>query len=353
MMKNNQQGFTLIEILVGLVIGLLTTLVILQVFSVFEGQKRSTTGTADAQVNGNIALYNIQREVQFAGYGLPTFDKSNSALLCPLTTTVNTGTAAAPVNTSIFPIQINDGGASADSISIRYAANQTAGIPVRVKAQASTVITVPNSLGCTVGDNIMLNAASTCVTTKVSAINIIANADDTITLADATGVALGQKVSCLGDWTEITYQVNANQLERKVTTGTGSPIVAEIVDMQAQYGISADANSNVITAWVDAAGTTWGNTASTPTVANRNRIKAIRIALVARNGLQEKTSVSSTCTSTNTAAPSGLCAWEGTTANPAPPLFANRASPPTGWANYRYRVFETVIPLRNMLWSKN
>ena len=33
----NQQGFSLIEILVGLVIGLLATLVIMQVFSVFEG----------------------------------------------------------------------------------------------------------------------------------------------------------------------------------------------------------------------------------------------------------------------------------------------------------------------------
>lgn len=343
-MKNTQKGFSLIEILIALVIGLLTTLVIMQVFSVFEGQKRSTTGTADAQINGNIALYNLQREIQLAGYGLPTFDKDNSALLCPVGTTINTGTIPSPINTPIFPISITDGGAGTDSISIRYAANQTAGIPVRVKSFSGAVITVPNAQGCVVNDNILLNTGASCVTTRVSAINVVANADDTITLASATGVVLGQKVSCLGGWSESIYRVNANQLERNLT-----PIVAEIVDMQAQYGISASAASNAIAAWVDAAGLTW----SAPTVANRNRIKAVRIAVVARNGLKEKEVVTSACSALNAASPTGLCAWEGSVANPAPALFANRASPPADWDKYRYRVFETIIPLRNMLWSKN
>ena len=343
-MKNTQKGFSLIEILIALVIGLLTTLVIVQVFSVFEGQKRSTTGTADAQVNGNIALYNLQREIQLAGYGLPTFDIANSALLCPTTTTVNAGTVALPVPINLFPIQITDGGAGTDSISIRYAANQTAGIPVRVKSLASAVITVPNALGCAVGDAILLNSGSTCVTTKVTAVSLVANADDTITLASNTGVVAAQKVSCLGGWSETTYRINANQLERNST-----PIVAEIVDIQAQYGISASAATNAITAWVDASGTTW----SAPTVTNRNRIKAVRIAVVARNGLKEKEVVTTACSAENTANPTGLCAWGGSAANPAPELFPKRASPPAGWGNYRYRVYETIIPLRNMLWSKN
>ena len=42
---NNQAGFSLVELMVGLVIGLMATLVIMQVFSTFEGQKRTTTGT--------------------------------------------------------------------------------------------------------------------------------------------------------------------------------------------------------------------------------------------------------------------------------------------------------------------
>ena len=80
-----QAGFTLVEIMVGLAIGMLATIVIMQVLSVFETQKRTTTGTADAQTNGNIALYNIERELQMAGYslipvGLPSV--ADSALEC-------------------------------------------------------------------------------------------------------------------------------------------------------------------------------------------------------------------------------------------------------------------------------
>ena len=61
-----QAGFTLVEIMVGLAIGMLATVIIMQVFSVFEAQKRTTTGTADAQTNGGIAIYNItQRTVQW------------------------------------------------------------------------------------------------------------------------------------------------------------------------------------------------------------------------------------------------------------------------------------------------
>ena len=344
-MIKSQQGFSLVEILVGLVIGLLTTLVIMQVFSVFEGQKRSTSGTADAQINGNIALYNVQRELQFSGFGLPVFDKANSALNCPTATTVNIGTVALPNNFSMFPITITDTG-GIDSISIRYAANSAAGMPVRVKDvnAATKVIDVPTALGCGVNDAMLLNSGSTCVTSKVSAINIVANADDKITLSNITDVVKGQKVSCLGGWTEVNYRVNANQLERNTL-----PIVAEIVDMQAQYGVSNVATSNQINAWVNASDADW----IAPTVANRNRIKAVRIAIVARNGLLEKTAVTTACSSTNTAAPTGLCAWEGTADNPAPSLFANRAGPPANWQNYRYRVFETIIPLRNMLWAKN
>ena len=77
-----QYGFSLVELMVGLVIGLLATLVIIQVFSTFEGQKRSTSGSSDAQTNGSIALMSIQRNVQMAGYGLPLpmADKINSVL---------------------------------------------------------------------------------------------------------------------------------------------------------------------------------------------------------------------------------------------------------------------------------
>ena len=43
---SKQKGLSLVELMVALVIGMLTTLVIMQVFTVFEDQKRATTGSA-------------------------------------------------------------------------------------------------------------------------------------------------------------------------------------------------------------------------------------------------------------------------------------------------------------------
>ena len=171
----------------------------------------------------------------------------------------------------------------------------------------------------------------------------------TITLANTTGAVVGANLSCMGTWNEITYAVNQTpnsplngNLERNAV-----PSVAGIVNIQAQYGVSATANSNQVTQWVNASGAIW----AAPTVANRNRIKAVRIAVVARNAKIEPTTVTAACSSTTAAAPSGLCAWEGSVASPAPVIDLSQGDP--NWRRYRYRVFETIIPLRNMIWSKD
>ena len=106
----HQAGFTLVELMVGLTIGLLATIIIMQVFSVFEAQKRVTTGTADAQTNGGIALYNIGRELQMAGY--PLMPVTDSPLECT-TTTIDPLTGIA----DIFPAVITDGGTAAGASS--------------------------------------------------------------------------------------------------------------------------------------------------------------------------------------------------------------------------------------------
>ena len=65
--RSDQAGFSLVELMVGLTIGMLAVIIIVQVMSVFEAQRRTTTGTADAQTNGGIALFTIARDMQMAG----------------------------------------------------------------------------------------------------------------------------------------------------------------------------------------------------------------------------------------------------------------------------------------------
>jgi len=68
-MKKQNLGFSLVEIMVGMVIGLLSTIVVMQVYATFEGQKRTTTSGSDAQTNGAVALYTVERDARLAGYG--------------------------------------------------------------------------------------------------------------------------------------------------------------------------------------------------------------------------------------------------------------------------------------------
>jgi type IV pilus assembly protein PilW len=359
-------GFSLVEIMVGLVIGLLATLVILQVFSVYEGQKRTTTGTADAQTNGGIALYSMGRDLNMSGFGLlPTGDSAINCSAPAISAAAAAGVTGYTAGvTSLDPVTIYDGSTQtpvslSDVVTIRYGDSAAAGASMPLTSGPGVnPATVDNNLGCQPNPGIALlisAGAATCNVTTVTALT----GTTSITLGDTAGTGGGVNLSCLGKWTEVTYQVNGGNLERDVyPNGLGTtPFIADIVNIQAQYGISNAASSNQIVQWVDATGA-WA--AGSISIANRNRIKAVRVAVIARNGLQEKKIVTnsysgqacdpSTLSST---APVGVCAWVPVSTNPASPAPAIDLSNYPNWQYYRYRVFETIIPLRNVIWAKS
>lgn len=370
-----QSGFSLVELMVGLVIGLLATLVIMNVFSVFEKQKRVTTGNSDAQTNGAIALYSLQRDVQSAGYGLPVFGSEVSPFNCPIDAVIDhdNNAAASSPDIGLSPVVITDGIGQngSDAISVRSGDSMKGGVAVNIEVgTASNVAQVDNNIGCTLNDvALIINQATPgsralqCSMTKVTGLTSAGVTPVKITLATTTNVVAGNVLSCLGTWNEFQYTVNANQLTRTgsltaagVPDVTPVPIVTDIVNMQAQYGITnppdfslPEPYSNRVTNWVDATGI-WATTATTPTKENRNRIRAVRIAVVARNGLLEPTNVTSICSSLTAAKPTGLCAWDGDAAGSSAPAINLSADP--NWQRYRYRVYESIIPIKNIIWSR-
>jgi type IV pilus assembly protein PilW len=346
---SRQAGFTLVEILVGLAIGMLATIVIMQVFSVFETQKRTTTGIADAQTNGSIALFSIGREMQQAGYGVMPTDTNESPYECPVL--IVNGMVDATLPNQLSPAVITDTGGT-DSITIRYGDSAFGGAPIIIKGMAGAKeVTVENNFGCSIRDTTLISPpinGTACAMSTVTALADLPTSPvlQSITLADATAAAQDSFLACLGMWHEVSYRVNGGNLERQELPISAAwlPSVAGIVDLQAQYGISAIPRSSIVTQWVDATGA-W----AAPSVANRNRIKAIRLALVARNDKVEPGIVTNACSSLTAANPTGLCAWEGSALSPAPAIAIAGAD----WQRYRYRVFETVLPIRNIIWSKN
>jgi type IV pilus assembly protein PilW len=357
----NQAGFSLIEILVGLAIGLLATLVIMQVFSVFEGQKRTTSGAADAQTNGSIAIYSIEHELKMAGYGLlPT--ASNTPLNC---TTTNYGATGM---TSMSPVVITDGGTAAgasDSITIHYGNSSSGGVPSQIGGvgPGPNDVTLGNNMGCQVGDVAMVVNGATCGFTNV--ITPAAVPDNVTIGLNNTAIIpanpTNYSVACLGSWITSIFRVNpsydpsgatgaanSRAYMEKATTVASTPVVSDIVNIQAQYGVSTIASSNQVTQWVDATGTTW----AAPTVADRNRIKSIHVAVVARSGLYEKAIVTNICTTTKGTVNNGPCAWDDSNVNVNAAPKIDLSNDPN-WQHYRYRVFETIIPLRNVIWAKS
>src|ERR1700682_300350 len=113
------QGFSLIEIMVGVVIGLIAVLVIYQVFAAAEGIKRNTTSVGDAPHNGLLSSFMLGIELANAGNGVASaaLDLKN----CAGNANVIPATAFASTWRPL-PLVIVDGGGPTlpDSFMVNY-----------------------------------------------------------------------------------------------------------------------------------------------------------------------------------------------------------------------------------------
>ncbi len=326
-------GFSLVEIMVGMVIGMLGIIVIMQLYSVSEGQKRTTTGAGDAQNNGAIALYGMQRDIRQAGYGFSAYNLFG----CSVTMLSGKVVPLAPVTinpaTSIIPA----GDANTDSLLLMY--GNTNGEPQGSVVTASGATYALSSSGSFAVNDYVIGAPATCTSNLV--FDRVAAADATtvtvnVGAAGATALYnLGQAPKVLG------YAVRGGNLticdyvaNDCSNVGNWVSVADNIVSLKAQYGhdttVPQTAASYVVNTYdqttpVDACG--------------RVRAPAVRIALTARSAQYEKTGKAPDGTPLDVTATAP--AWEGGTID----LTGN-----TDWQHYRYKVFQTIVPLRNITW---
>jgi type IV pilus assembly protein PilW len=362
--KNNrpggisQSGFSIAEIMVGLIIGSLATVVVLQSWSVFESQKRTTTNTNDAQENSLMAMYILEREARMAGYGMLSQDR----FICHSRNMYLNGTATTVAG--FMPVQIIDGASGGpDMVSFIYSTAGIGNVPIKLTntmINSDAILTVDSANGVNAGDIVYLaepGSTKPCSRLQVTAVTPVIPASNTgpytlahSTVANTINPPLGTnifptggylsdagKVFDLGSAIENQFRINNNNLEMSAT-----PVVSGVVNLQAQYGIAAT-NSPVINCWVNA--TSSGNPGcgmgdwSNPDAGMITRIKAIRIALIARDPKQERTAITSTT----------LTLLPGSTGT----ISANAISwTPTGTEQrYRYKIQQATIPLRNLIWA--
>ncbi|MBI1887897.1 MAG: PilW family protein [Nitrosomonadales bacterium] len=349
--RHRNTGFSLVEIMVGMVIGLLSTIIVMQVFATFEGQKRTSTSGSDAQTNGGVGLYTIERDVRMGGYGFA------DAIGCALNRSFN-GTALASL--ALAPVMIGNGtGANGSDTLTIIASNKTSwSVPIRVivnHAQAATEFNTNATLGIAQGDLLIAYEATTppnCTLFQVDNANPVLNPIDhtagswngNSAIFPAAGYSTDALLINAGSFMMHIYSLDANSNlvfgdYLSATNTTNSQILSpDIVSLQAEYGFDTRAGAQT-----DARVDTWSATMIDADVSGTigdagdiNRIYALRFAVVARSGLMEKPLADGSCDIT-TASPT----WAGGAIDLT--ALAN-------WQCYRYKTFETVVPLRNMLW---
>ncbi|WP_371323641.1 PilW family protein [Dechloromonas sp. ZY10] len=365
---SSQRGLTLIELMVGVLIGMLTTVIVFHAFSLNERQKRVTTGTADAQTNGALGLFMLERDLRMAGFGLET----DFSAKCNVTYSYyDNGSGAAgplPGMSAVAPLVITDGGAGSDQIAVVYyadPADNNFSIPSyttlrSTMPQPSAELNVSSTDGCKEGALAIVQQAGNCMVMEItqvqdSALKIqhnpggagtagdpVYNPNNPYIVANAWPAFAKDAVVRCGFSAPLqrTYRISAAYQLESQDSGSAAAIslAPQIVSLQAQYGISDTAASNKVTAWVDPTGA-WA--AATLTRALGSRIKAVRVAVVARNSEYEKPEPGQACATTTQAMLDQWSDWAE---------FASIKTLPD-WACYRYKAFETVIPLRNVLWA--
>lgn len=354
----NQFGFTLIELMIGVLIGALSTLVIAKVFAFSEGQRRATATGSDAQVNGALALYAIQRDAEMAGYGLT---QSLDALGCAVKSKFN---GANLPDWTLAPVLITAGaGGAPDSINLVGSATTRYSMPSRVVSnhlKTDTTFFTITTIGMAVGD-LMVAVPQTFdnVNTYCSVFNVtsFAAGNQVIHASNATwnppagseifpngGYPANSYLLNLGTVLARTYSISANRTLRMTsfdsTTGAWAAptdLFPEIVQLQAFYGKDTDGDG-VVDIYDKVLPTT---------NAGWRQIIAVRIALVARSSQFEKEPVtpSNPLWDVGTAVPVA-----GSAACGSSKCITLKVDTLTDWTRYRYRVYDVVIPLRNVLW---
>jgi type IV pilus assembly protein PilW len=390
------RGFTLVELMVAMTIGLVLALAISLSMLSMGRQFQVVGATSSAQVNAQLALSLIDAAGRTAGAGL----FNNGLPVCPTFNAWNAGSLVSN-GAALLPARIIDGGSATASDRLVFsAANATgplSGMPVVAPmGAAADPITITDGGNIAVNDLAIVGVPgsaavpctlfqATAITTDTTGLTCGGNATRCKTLTHTPGGAYNPSTGTFSDEPRYGFETAGAVTGPAVVMGMGTSfrqeayalfcntlvqynafsdapactsaplsfsgganaLVGDVVQLHAQYGISASAASDVVTNWVDATGADWTN----PTAVNVGRIKALRIVLISRSKEPASELVTdATCTNDGGVVNIGPCTFQDLE---APVVDLSATSVPAGrnWRNYSYRVQQAVVPLRSVIWS--
>ncbi len=366
------QGVTLIELMVGLAVGLGILLAVFQIYGTWDGRQRTGSAKNDAQMVGTLAAVSLEHDLRQAAHG---FGPASSPTELKTGCLVNAFFGAAFTFT-MMPVEIANGAAGApDQLNVLYGSSGQRSTREFVVGSTATTKTLVNRSGFVAGDRVILSnsvVANSCHLVEITAATTAVVGDprsfwhatgayqsayDTVgvfttaTLNDAAGTGANEfdQAFNLGpapqanSWTiggASPLRPVLQRTNRLPTNGVASVAVgvAEgIVNLQAQYGYDGDGNGQI-------AANEWLNAA--PAVPDWSRLLAVRYGLLARSRNYEALPFRAP----NPSWAGGQFVMADISNAPggadSNPLGANN------WRAYRHVVYEGVIPMRNVLWGQ-
>ena len=373
--RTRQSGMSLVELMVGMAIGLIGITIITHLYLTNEQYKRSTTGSGTAQVNGAIALYTLERDIRMAGFGL----NHSGALGCTCDKVANPNCSAVqyfyngvyssppgPAGGALPPLEfvpvvIRETPDLPDTITLLYGNDPERMLPGKLTEsmpQPSSEFKVDGTAGYTINDLVLVTNGGSLHADPGDAgagcrFPLAAQPWRSrcgIRPAAAARCRRSRRARISSTWAtrsgaptpSTRRRPRASCSSRRCRSppagrhrATAVPIIDDIVDLQAQYGKDTDDNG-VVETW---------NTVTPTSGAQWQQVLAIRVTVLARSGNWERPSVAGGACEATTSATRPQWGDAGALQD-FPTLMVAGALP----SCYKYRVFETIIPLRNMIW---
>lgn len=341
-----RKGVALVDVLVGLALAMVAMVIVYRAFVAIEAVRTNAAATSDAQNAGAFALFALALQIGNAGAGIAAAARWLDT--CPPTTDV--ATVLRPINALI-----SDSGRAdqPDSLIVREARAPRIAAPAAfaTAAPAGANFHVESPDGVAAGDRVIaISRAGECAMAQVTGVGApvagVVEITHSPVAVDLPATSLLLNLGPAAFASTARYDVVSGAL-RSTDVANGdapNPLVSNIVNLKFQYGLDSDGDGTLDT-WV-AAGTTGVWSPASLLAAPRatlDRIKAVRIGVITRSERPDRTLVRAfhwvlfDCElSVKSACPGRL---EGTI-------------PGVATGGYRYRAYETVVPLRNVLWNR-
>jgi len=379
-----QRGMTLIELMVALAVGLGVTLAVTTLLIASENHKRTTTSTNDAEQTGAYVFHSLDGVLRGAGSGLaesayPSPDagvlgcKLNAGAILPANAAFPSPFGAflggTPSNLRVAPLLIAQGQAAdgvSDVLVVMAGSGAAGGVSRQVTgAGSATSVILDNAVGFAQNDLFLVSQTGTtdCLLEQVS----VNPTSSTLTLsttlpyytADGTTLSTlsgstASYVTPLGNaaannlqfeligpdanHTLYSYDLLQNQhlVQTPLVADAAQAIADGVYQIHAIYGIDTNGDG-IQDAWAGPGDTGFDINAVMTTAATQRQIVSVRVGLVVRGEYYDKNQVAPALTLFN-----GLTNGGGTSLKVT-------VTPNGTDQQYRYRVFEFTVPLRNMI----